>query len=281
MAWAYQTLPELSDAEFQTWQTLLEERTGISFERHKLILQTGLNQRMREIGCCDYDQYFRQICYSKGGALEWEALLKTLTVKETRFYRDEDAFECVRKYLFNHLLIDNDATSIEIWSVACSTGEEPYSLAMMANDCIEGLGVDKYFGVTATDICLSSLSEARLGTYVPRRLDTLSVAIRDRYFEETPNGYEIAPWIRQRVCFVQANIIELGRLPIADMDIIYCQNVLIYFRRWRQQQALDDLVERLKVGGLLVIGSGEGIGWNNDQVQRLDDDAVQAYIKVK
>ena len=280
MNWTYTTLPDLTDEEFYEWRLLLEERTGISFEKHKRILQTGLGQRMQEVGCKSYREYYNNIKFAKGGDLEWTALLRTLTVKETRFSRDEDAIRYVKSYLFNKLVSGNHKGSLEIWSVASSTGEEPYTLAMTTNDCIEGLGVEKYFGVTATDICISSLAIARKGVYHNRRLETLSKELRDRYFESVGEDKSIVvKWLKQRVCFVQANIIDLGDLPVSNMDVVYCQNVLVYFKRWRQQAVLDELVERLKPGGLLVVGMGEGRGWNNDKVERVKDDTVQAYIK--
>src|SRR5690554_5382828 len=84
-SWTMNTLPDLTDQEFEEWQLLLEERTGISFEKHRKILQTGLVQRMREVECKDYREYYSKVRFSKGGASEWAALLRTLTVKETRF----------------------------------------------------------------------------------------------------------------------------------------------------------------------------------------------------
>ena len=280
MGWPYNALPPLTDEEFKQWLTLLENRTGISFERHKVILQTGLGQRMREVGCDNYDDYYRQICREKGGALEWEALLRTLTVKETRFFRDEDAIEYVRKYLFKRMLSKDSGRSLELWSVACSTGEEPYSLAMLVNDCIEGIGANKFFGVTATDICQASLSEARKGIYPERRLEFIDASMRRRYFEGANSGYQIVESLKNRVCFVQANIIELENLPVSDMDVIYCQNVLIYFKSWRRNEVLDELVKRLKPKGLLVLGMGEAVGWSNAMVERVKNDTVQAYQRV-
>lgn len=281
MSWTYTTLPELSDEEFQEWQQLLEERTGISFEKHKKILQTGLVQRMQEIGTKSYREYYHTVTFRNGWALEWAALLRTLTVKETRFLRDPDAVEYLKKHLFNLLANGKHEGSLNIWSVASSTGEEPYTLAMIANDCIEGLRAEKYFGVTATDICLSSLSIARKGVYANRRLDYIDKALRDRYFEDIgQNKSAVVKWLKDRVCFVQGNIIDLGDLPVSNMDIVYCQNVLIYFKRWRQKAVLDELVERMKPEGLLVVGMGEGAGWTNPKVIRVKDDSVQAYIKV-
>lgn len=280
MSWQYSSLPDLSDEEFVEWRSLLEDRTGISFEKHKRIIQTGLVQRMQEIGCKSYREYYNNVRFDKGGDIEWTALLRTLTVKETRFFRDPDAIEFVRSYLFRQMVSGKHQGPLEIWSVASSTGEEPYSLAMVANDCIEGLGIDKYFGITATDICISSLAIARKGIYQDRRLETLDKPVRDRYFEPSGDSRSaVVAWLRQRVCFVQANIIDLGNLPIGNMDVVYCQNVLVYFKRWRQKMVLDQLVERLKPGGLLVVGMGEAVDWENSSVVRVKHQAVQAYVK--
>lgn|SRR5690554_833869 len=279
--WTMNTLPDLTDEEFEEWQLLLEERTGISFEKHRKILQTGLVQRMREVDSKDYREYYSKVRFSKGGASEWAALLRTLTVKETRFSRDPDAVNFLRKYLIKLLSTKNYRGPLEVWSVASSTGEEPYTLAMLCNDCIEGLGVDTLFGVTATDICLSSLARARKGIFPKRRLETLDQQLVERYFCRTDeNNYQIKDVIKERVCFAQANLINLGDLPVHGMDIIYCQNVLIYFKRWRQKQVLDDLVERLKPNGLLIVGMGEAAGWENSKVARVKDDSVQAYVKI-
>lgn len=281
MSWTYVSQPDLSDEEFEEWQHLLEERTGISFEKHKQILQTGLVQRMQEIDAKNYREYYNAVTFKKGWALEWAALLRTLTVKETRFSRDPDALRYLKKYLLDLLSTDKHQGSLNIWSVASSTGEEPYTLAMVANDCIESLKLNKYFGVTATDICLSSLSIAKKGVYPSRRLETIEQPLRNRYFETQENNKSgVVKWLKERVCFVQANIIDLGDLPVHDMDVVYCQNVLIYFKRWRQQAVLDALVERMKPEGLLVVGMGEALGWNNPKVTKVKDDSVQAYIKV-
>lgn len=281
MSWILDTLPELTDQEFEEWQLLLEERTGISFEKHRKILQTGLVQRMREVECKSYREYYSQVRFAKGGASEWAALLRTLTVKETRFCRDPEAVEFLGKYLFRLLNSGKYNGPLEIWSVASSTGEEPYTLAMLCNDCIEGLGMDMLFGITATDICLSSLAIARKGVYPKRRLETLEKKLADRYFEKVDDSnYVVSPWLKERVCFAQANLINLGDVPIQDMDVIYCQNVLIYFKRWRQKMVLDELVERLKPNGLLIVGMGEASGWENSKVVRVKDDSVQAYVKI-
>ncbi len=283
MAWTYRTLPDLSEEQFARWQYVLEERTGIFFSHHKSILQAGLIKRMREIECLDYEQYYRQLTVGTGNAIEWTALLNTLTVKETSFFRHEESFDYVRKHLFNRLLSGEmgGESSVELWSVGCSTGEEAYSLAMIANDCIEGLGLDVYFGVTASDICLSALAEARNGVFHSRKLKNMDPSLCDRYLNcQDDNQYAIEPWLKQRVCFAQLNLIDMLQMPIGNMDVIFCQNVLIYFRRWRQKEVLNNLMRRLKPGGLLIVGIGEAIDWEHPQLCRVSEEKVQAYVRV-
>ena len=274
--WSLNALPDLSEEEFQEWQALLETRTGISFDRHRHILQTGLTQRIREVGLHSYRDYFRQVRAGAQGAAEWEALLKTLTIKETRFFRDPDAYKFLREFLLSYIP-EQKTASLELWSAACSTGEEAFSLAILVNQCMQQLKSDKFFGVTATDICLSTLAAARQGKYNKRKLDVLSAPLKQKYFDEQDQYYAVKPAIKSRVCFVQANLVQMDSLPIADLDVIFCHNVLIYFSKSVQYEVLDNLVKRLRVGGVLVIGSAEAQGWRNSQAQRIDNDAVQAF----
>jgi len=281
MAWIYQVQPDLSDEQFERWQRVLEDKTGICFANHKSILQTGLLRRMREIGCNDYEQYYRQIRYDTGSEIEWTALLNSITVRETSFFRHREAFDYVKRYLFNRLLSDRSGSSMELWSVGCSTGEEAYSLAMIANDCIEGLKLDTYFGVTGSDICLQALAEARRGEYGVRKVERIEQSVLERYFENTGAGtFGVVPWLKQRVCYVQSNVIDMQGIAVENLDVIYCQNMLVYFRRPRQKQVLDDLAQRLKPGGLLMVGLGEAVDWNNPLVRRVPQESIQAYVRV-
>jgi len=172
--------------------------------------------------------------------------------------------------------------SFEIWSVGCSTGEEPYAIAAIVNEHFEGLGVTPYFGVTAVDISLSALSVARKGVYSRRSLALLGQDELEKYFVRNgKDQYRIVDKIKKRVCFSQTNILQLERMPIQPMDIIFCQNVLIYFRRWRRREILKQLVKHLKPGGILVIGLGEITEWSHDDLRRMESSDVQAYRKVK
>ncbi|MCR8922145.1 protein-glutamate O-methyltransferase CheR [Dasania sp. GY-MA-18] len=280
-SWAYEPLAPLSDKQYEQWQALLEQRTGICFMQHRSILQAGLVLRMREIGISDYDEYFQQVSAVPQGAIEWSLLVDRISVKETSFFRDADAFNAVKQFLLNRLDAQQrpQDDTLEIWSVGCSTGEEAYSLAMVASDMVDYTQAKIFIGVTATDISSTALSYARRGAYAPRKLERMPAETKIKYFsEQEDKHFQVVPSLKQKLCFTQGNILELEQAPAIKMDIIYCQNVLIYFQRWRHKQILDMFAERLKPGGLLVMGAGEVTQWNHPKMKRLADERVLAYL---
>ncbi len=284
MNWQYSVIPDLTDAQYKRWQHLLEVRTGIFFAEHKSILQVGLTRRMREVDCLDYEKYYRQVEKKDSGAIEWAALLNALTVKETSFFRHPEAFDYVNAYL-RDLLLGCADRELNLWSVGCATGEEAYTLAMIVHACIENYAADDIatasFGVTATDISGAALKSARKGRYSKRQMMQVKEPDIKRYFEEVDEeGATIVPWLKQQVCFVQANAVDMQSMPVSEMDVIYCQNMLVYFKPACQGEVLDNLAQRLKPGGLLVIGLGEAISWRNPKIRRLSEDKIQAYVRI-
>ncbi|MGK0440858.1 MAG: chemotaxis methyl-accepting protein methylase [Pseudohongiellaceae bacterium] len=280
-SWYYQPPVNLTDEQYHQWQALLEQRAGICFMQHKSILQNGLNKRMREIGVEDYDDYFKQVSTVPEGVIEWSLLVDRVSVKETSFFRDPNSFKAVKNYLLNRLdpQIREQDDTLEIWSVGCSTGEEPYSLAIAAVDIADYLASNIFIGVTATDISKTALNDARKGVYTARKVEALPLETKNKYFTRlNDKQFKIVDGLEEKLCFAQSNILELDGTASIKLDIIYCQNVLIYFQRWRHQQVLDMFVDRLKPGGLLVMGPGEVMSWRNSKVSRLADDLVQAYV---
>ena len=287
MNWEQVPFPVLSEAQFIRWQSLLEERTGmyIPYER-KSMLQSNLKIRMRELECGDFDQYYQLVSAKPSGIVEWNVLLDRLMVQETRFYRNSESLALCQDFLAT-LLLENarESTkkrSISIWSVGCCTGEEPYTLAILANEVFLKQGQDPLFGITANDISLPALSRARDGIYNTRKLLDLPQDLVLRYFEQQNTGlFQIRDDIKRRVCFSMANIVDIGKSPLRNMDVIYCQNVLIYFRKERKHTILDCLVERLAPGGMLVIGQGEATEWRHSEVYRVTNNQTLAFIRRK
>ena len=280
-SWTLQSLPEMDERQFQQWQDLIEKRTGMSLTpERKTFLQTNLGIRMREIGCQSYQEYYEKIVGSPAGIMEWAILVDRLTVQETRFYRDEYAFSLMVDYILTRPLEVLRKTPIEAWSVGCSTGEEPYTIAMLIDECMENLGLEKYYGVTGTDISKPALEKARAGLYPARKLVTLDEERKQRYFVQQPrNHFEVIPSLKERVCFARVNVLDLRDAPMHGMNIIFCQNLLIYFRRWRRKESLNRLAERLIPGGLMILGLGEIVDWQHPLLERVPSDKSLAFIR--
>ncbi|WNF46455.1 protein-glutamate O-methyltransferase [Pseudomonas sp. SG20056] len=278
--WALQPLADMTATEFRDWQTLLEERTGVVLnERRRAFLQTNLSARMRELGVMDYATYYRQVTDGPRGAVEWSTLLDRLTVQETRFFRHRPSFEVLESYLRERLQ-QGMTQPWELWSVGCASGEEPYSLAISAAEVLRESEHPDHFGVTGTDISLNALSKARDGQYGARRLEQLDDDLCQRYFLAQDDGrFKVVPNLAARVCCARLNVLELAKAPMSGMDVIFCQNLLIYFRRWRRREILNRLAERLVPGGLLVVGVGEVAGWQHPELIPVADERVLAFTR--
>ena len=283
-------LPAMDSVEFQRWQSLLEQRTGVWLsENRKSFLMTNLAQRMRETGFSDYNSYFKSLETGISSAVEWANLVDLLTVHETRFFRDQASLDLVQAHVRKLIKRSANQTSdkplnVQLWSVGCSTGEEVYSLALMLDDLdvseLEQLGRSFYFGITGIDISFPALAQAREGIYHHRKLGSVSSSDVLKYFDELPDGYyQLKNNLRHRTCFVQGNVKELEWSPKQLYDVIYCQNVLIYFQSVRREQIVEEFVKRLAPGGLLVLGPGELNNLTHPLIEKVSTKHCQAYLR--
>ncbi len=274
--------PELSDTAFATWQQIIEDRLGLQLpEQRKSFLKTCLSIRMREIGFNDYLRYYHFICDGDAGLIEWNQLIDRLTVQETRFFRDPAAYALVKDHLRRR--IKDSSRPLSLWSVGCSTGEETYSLAMLTSEVLHRMD-EKHqirYGITGTDVSKKALNQAAVGIYTERRLELVDNRLEEKYFQKVGDKYQVVQQVRDRVCFVRINLLELARSPLRNLDVIYCQNVLIYFRKWRRKDIVTELASRLAPGGMLVLGLGEMVDWSHPDLQRVPGERALAYLKRK
>lgn len=279
--WTLKPVLEMSAAEFHVWQALLEERTGLVInQQRQAFLQTNLSSRMRELGVDGYANYFKRVTDGPSGAVEWSTLLDRLTVQETRFFRHPPSFDLLTRYLTERLERQPTSAPWSLWSVGCSSGEEPYSMAISAAQALRDTEWPENFGVTGTDISLSALNKAREGLYAARKLEQMDETLRERYFlAQADGGYRVVPSLTAQVCCARLNVLELAKAPMSGMDVIFCQNLLIYFRRWRRREILNRLAERLAPGGLLVVGVGEVVGWQHPDLKPVADEQVLAFTR--
>lgn len=279
--WFLRRLPDMDEAQFSQWQSLLEHRTGMTLPaERRSFLETNLAIRMREIGCSSYQAYYETIVSGPEAIREWSTLVDRLTVQETRFFRDPDAFRLVADYVLTRPREQFRKRAVEAWSVGCSTGEEPYTLAMVLNECMNQLALEPLYGVTGSDISAPVIEKARIGRFSARKVLGIDENMETRYFRPAErNTVEIVDSIRERVCFTRLNVLDLDKAPMHGMNIIFCQNLLIYFRRWRRRDIVRRLAERLAPGGLLVLGQGELTDWQPPGLQRVPSEHVLAWTK--
>ena len=272
----------LDDAEFDRWVRLLEARTGVIVPpERKPFLETGLRRRMRETGHTHFDAYYDQLTDGVRGQMEWASLVDHLTVHETHFFRHPPSLELIRdEWLPGWLQGAAPDVSLHALSVGCSTGEEAYSLALMLDAELSRIAPSRRFGVTATDVSQAALTVAKAAEYPMRRLAEIPAAYRGGV-EALPDGenFRIAERLRKRIGFACVNLLHASRAPLRKLDIIFCQNVLIYFARERRGEMLDALVGLLQPNGLLVLGPGEVPGWSHPQMRRTGGRQTLAYLR--
>ncbi|MBI3561758.1 MAG: methyltransferase domain-containing protein [Gammaproteobacteria bacterium] len=279
-AWRYIAPADMEAGQFEQWVDLLEERTGITLPvARKTFLITNLAIRMRELRIEDYQHYYELIVREPLGQIEWEVLVDRLTVHETRFYRDEHSLSYIRNKLLPSFIQHNPRPyTIQVWSVGCATGEEPYSLAMMLDQFVAQYDQGVYYGVTASDVSRAALQSARRGLYHKRRIKNVPEKMRRTYLQDVDCDHvQVQPSLTQRVCFLPINILQLDSQKVGQMDIIVCQNVLIYFKPERRRSVLNALVAFLKPGGVLMVGPGEAVGWTHPQMTASVTSSVCAY----
>jgi chemotaxis methyl-accepting protein methylase len=163
--------------------------------------------------------------------------------------------------------------------VGCSTGEEAYTLAMVLDEALSSLAQPRRFGITATDVSQAALVQARSGSYPGARLSEIPSAYQAAATEATEGGFRIVERLRRRIGFACVNLLHATRAPLRQLDLIYCQNVLIYFARERRGELLDGLARLLRPNGLLVLGAGEVLGWNHPQLTRTSGRQTLAFLR--
>ncbi|BAP12958.1 MAG: methyltransferase [Alcanivorax borkumensis] len=284
--WSIKRMPTMNAEQFQLWQTLLEDRTGMTLSNErKTFLETSLNMRMRELGIEDYETYYEHLVMgsTQSRVMEWSVLVDRLTVQETSFFRHPGSYALVEEFSQRFMAEQPGGASLDVWSVGCSTGEEAYSLAIIINEQFSTSEQKLFYGITATDISLPTLAKARKGEYAARRVLQVDPLIRQKYFTPSNNGQtvEITRDLRERICFARLNVLDLSTAPINNMDLIFCQNMLIYFRRWRKRQILNRLAERLALGGILILGPGEVTDWQHPDLERVHFADTLAFRRCK
>jgi len=252
----------LTEREFSQFSKLIYERAGIHLPPSKLALVSGrLAKRVKHYQFDSYGDYFRLVM-REGGA-ELQLMVDLLTTNETYFFREPKHLD----YLRDHILPEHRAgRAFRIWSAASSSGEEPYSLAMVLADVLG----DGLWEVLGSDISARVLEKARRGHYSLDRTEGLPFHYRSRYCLKGVGSYEgtllVDRSIRSRVQFMQVNLIE--PLPkLGEFDVIFLRNVMIYFDLETKRAVVARLLPLLRSGGYFFVSHSETLHGINDTLR--------------
>ena len=262
-------MAQITDVEFVRLRDWLKGAAGIHLGAAKRTLVTSrLAKRLRETGCTTFTDYQRLI---DTGGDERQIAIDLLTTNETYFFREPGHFE----FLAELLPTLPPQRVVRVWSAACSSGEEPYSVAMLLASQLRM----RPWEVVATDISTRMLDAARTGLFRMERAARIPAALRSEYCLRGTGQYEgmllVARSLRERVQFAHANL--TGPLPdVGEFDVIFLRNVMIYFDTETKRRVVEQLITRLRPGGHLVIGHSESL---NDVTRLVHSLAPSIYVR--
>ncbi len=253
----------LSDALFLQFRDFIYQKSGIYFpENKKYLLESRLKQRLSALKLSSYEEYFRKI--NNGLAKEeLNHLFDAITINETYFFRNEAQLNALRQLVIPELIpqaLQSPSKSIRLWSAACSSGEEAYTLALIMKEEF----LPRYPGLRAevlgTDINTQVLKVAQQGIYREYAIRKVPPHYLQKHFRQVGMRYEISPEIKQMVRFARVNLFDKFALQrIRNVDVIFCANVLIYFDDKSKRQVVSYLYDSLKPNGYLFLGYSESL----------------------
>jgi chemotaxis protein methyltransferase CheR len=260
-----QTLDDrLSRRNFELLAKYIYDYSGIKMPPNKTTMLEGrLRRRLRVIGVSTFDGYCDYL-FSRGG-LESESiyLIDAVTTNKTDFFREPKHFDYMTKTALPDVLASFSERRLRLWSAACSTGAEPYTMAMVLSDTMAATAPERDYFVLATDLSTEVLEKAQRGIYQSELLRPVPADMMRKYVMRATNStrqeMRISPRLRAKVGFARLNLMD-EKYPVGDpMHMILCRNVLIYFDKPTQQHVLSRLCANLVPGGYLFIGHSETV----------------------
>ena len=291
--------PILTEAELKLLQALIYQECGMHFdERRTHFLQDRLLRRLKECRADSFYAYYR-LLISKEGKEELARLLENLTVNETSFFRHKAQLDLFQKHVLEELFRQKSVRReywIRIWSAGCSTGQEPYTLAMLLTDALayyylrNPLPVELPLPkpmipapwrveILASDINYSVLRTAQEGTYSETQMAAVDYGFRLRYFDKVGDRYAIKKALKEMVHFDFHNL-KTEYLPQRN-DVIFCRNVMMYFDEAEQKRLIEKFYRCLNNSAYLFVGHAESLLGLTKKFQMVHKDSGTAYQRVE
>lgn len=273
----------LSDASFARVRDLIEERCGLDFgDSRRASLEAALHARMQQLGIAAHAVYFDRLSAQPGDD-EFRSLINLVTITETCFFRDPAQFRMLRMHIIPALLAERAAAgrrTLRICSAGCSSGEEPYSIALLLREM--GLHVTHAgwtIEIVGIDVNTVMLDAARRGLYSPKAVRNVQGERLQQHFTPVGRGFQLDRAIMQAVRFEHGSLLQDPPFAAGAFDLILCKNVAIYFRLELTRRLVDRLHAALDAGGYLLLGHSESL-WQIEQgLQLVEHEGVFGYRK--
>ena len=245
----------LTESELDQIRALIEQRSAILFDASReRFFSTRVREHLEQKKLASGSELLSLI---RGSSVEYEALLEGLLTQETSFFRYPSVFEALDKRILPEVQerkFWETPRTLRIWSAGCSTGEEPYSIAITVLDALKFAEAWE-IEILATDVSRRALRHAERGIYSKRTLEAVSAVQVENYFTATKQGFQVRPRVRRMISFAQMNLAE--SVYVGKFDCIFCMNVLMYFSDDRRLAILRRFYDALEPGGYFLLGHAE------------------------
>jgi chemotaxis protein methyltransferase CheR len=264
--------PEIDDFTFKKIRDLINSTSGINFtEINRPILESRLKERLRQLQKSSIAEYYDILIKNEP---EQKELLDLVTTNLTKFFRNIEHFNALEKTVLPDLKQKKENKTLRVWSAGCSTGEEPYTTAMVLHENLEpGWKVE----ILASDISFNSLVKAKEGFYTADRIVGIPEKYMKKYMVMIGNGYYIKDDIKKMIQFDYHNLKNRGGQ--SNFDIIFCRNVIIYFDKEAQERTINNFYNVMNDYGYLFIGHSESLFGMNTKFVFTKSDETCYYVK--
>jgi chemotaxis protein methyltransferase CheR len=257
----------LSNRDFSDLSRFILDQCGIKIPPgKKQMLEGRLRKRLRILGFSSFDRYLEYLSGPEGRKnAEFINMIDEVTTNKTDFFRESQHFKLLTESVLPELIDRHGLgvrTKLNVWSAGCSTGEEPYTLAMVLSEFAQKVPAFD-FSILATDISTKVLEKADKGIYESSQIDVIPMQLRKKYLlkskDKSRNQVRVAPGLRALVRFQRLNLLDRAFTISQHMGVIFCRNVLIYFDRPTQEAVLRHICRYLTEGGYLFTGHSESL----------------------
>jgi chemotaxis protein methyltransferase CheR len=252
----------MSEEEFRLIRDIIYSHCGLFFDNDtKYLLEKRLSRRVQQFNLQCFKEYYHFLKYDRKKDQELSDLMDVLTTNETYFFREAFQLKALTDEILPELKLRKEQRgekSLRIWSAGCSTGEEPYTIAMliMEMDCFRDWRVE----IIGTDISHRVLQQSRKAVYGKSSFRTTEERYVKRFFQEQEGGFRVNDEVRELVTISHLNLFDQNRLALlGKMDVIFCRNVIIYFDQAAKKRIIETFYRMLQEGGYLLLGHSESL----------------------